>query len=618
MECHNSSCLAPTTGTAPQTFAAAVQYFAAMQCMIPDKLIADPEIKDSDIVDFIIVGAGTAGSVLANRLSAIIDWNILLIEAGDDEPVEAKIPGMDKGMFRTKYDWSYITSNNGMSNAANINGSINWPRGKMVGGCSNLNAMIYAQGSDQDFQNWYDAGNEEWSVSEVRRCFKKAESFQDQNLLTNRRISRHYGHDGPLVINTCNSTLRSITKRVLAAWDDIGIRNVDDLNVANMMGSGITRVTATNGVRQSHSRAYLYPILERKNLKIMKNSLVTKILIEDNGDFKAARGVEVQHGTDTIKVYASKEVIISAGAVNSPQLLMLSGIGPKDHLESKNISVIVDSPMVGQNLQDHCIIPVTIFGDGPAEPSKADQQFESMKYLYNRTGSLAQISIGDVLAFYSARRNARYPDFQSHFSFMAKNSSAITQALTRRFRYKDEVANPLIQLNKEHALYLHLFNILHPYSKGNISLSTNNPNDHPLIYPNYFSDPRDLEAGATGLRILTRVLRTRAFREVGGFLGRMNWPACDGFELDSREYWKCVCLNMVLTVYHPVGTCMMGQNPKTSVVSSKLTVHGVFNLRVIDASIMPNITSGNTNAPVTAIGEKGAELVLDDYNRLSR
>ncbi|XP_026725148.1 glucose dehydrogenase [FAD, quinone]-like [Trichoplusia ni] len=617
MECYNSSCLAPTTGTAPQTFAAALQFFAATQCLIPDNLIADPEVNDFNTYDIIIVGAGTAGSVLANRLSAIEEWNILLIEAGDDEPVEAKIPGMDKGMFRSKYDWNYITSNNGISNAANINGSINWPRGKMIGGSSNINAMIYIQGSDQDFQTWYDAGNEEWSVKEIRRCFKKAESFQDQKLLKNRRIARHYGSDGPLVVNTCNSTLRNITDRVLAAWDDIGIRNVDDLNVANLMGSGITRVTTANGVRQSHSRAYLYPILERKNLKIMKNCLVTKILIDDNGDIKEARGVEVQHGSDSIKIYASKEVIISAGAINSPQILMLSGIGPKEHLISKNISVIVDSPMVGKNLQDHCIIPVTIFSDGPSEPSKADKQFDTMKYLYNRTGSLAQISIGDILAFYSARRNAKSPDYQSHFSFMWKNSSTITEALTRRFRYKDEVANPLIRLNKEHALYMLLFNVLHPHSKGNISLSTNDPNDHPLIYPNYFSDPRDLESAATGLRILTQVLKTRPFREVGAFLGRMEWPACDGFELNSREYWKCVCLNMVLTVYHPVGTCMMGKDPQTSVVSSRLKVHGVDSLRVIDASIIPNITSGNTNAPVTAVGERGAELVLEDYNQVS-
>lgn len=517
-------------------------------------------------------------------------------------------------MQQTKYDWAYLTSNNGITNGANINGSINWPRGKMIGGSSNINAMIYVQGNDQDYQNWVDLGNPEWSVKEVRRCFKKAESYQNMDMLKNPKIKNHYGVNGPLVINTFNSTQRKETSRILSAWNDIGIKNVPDLNVANMLGSGILTGTAANGERESHSKAYLLPILHRKNLKVMKNSLVTKLLI--NNTTNTVYGVEVENESNTYTFIAENEVILSAGAINSPQLLMLSGIGPKEHLYSKDIPVIVDSPMVGQNLQDHLIIPITIYGDGAKQSNIIDQQFDAIRYLYNRTGYLAQLSGADVLAFFSDSPNAKYPKFQSHIILTEQNKPTLNSFLKNNYRYKNEIVNQITELNKNHTLYLYLFNLLHPYSRGNISLSSNNPHDYPIINPNYFSDHRDLEAAATGIKKLTKVVNTAAFKEINGFLGRIEWPPCDSYEFDSRDYWKCICIEMVVTIYHPVGTCQMGPDPKTSVVDSRLRVHGVQNLRVIDASVMPTTISGNTNAAAGVVAERGAELLLEDYNEL--
>ncbi|XP_075973275.1 ecdysone oxidase-like [Anticarsia gemmatalis] len=611
MECYNSSCSAPSAGVASSTYASAVQFFAAAICLASEGSYPDANVRDLSRFDFIIVGAGSTGSVLANRLSEVDKWSVLLIEAGGDPPIEADIPGFHVDLYGTKFDWKYKTANDGIVNQANINGSIDWPRAKMIGGCSNNNAMIYIKGNSQDYQRWYDAGNPEWNLDDVRRSFKKAESFQDANLARNPDVDQQYGHDGPLVINTFNSTFRESTKKVLAAWNEIGLENVQDLNVANLFGSGIMRVTASNGERNSVSKEYLQPIKNRKNLKIMKNSFVKRILINA---FKQAEGVLVERDGKTIRIFANKEVIISAGAINSPQLLMLSGVGPEQHLRSKAIPTLVDSPMVGQNLRDHFLLPTTIYTDEPNEETEADMQFEVIQYFYNRTGYLAQNIVYDILAFFSLDKEAKYPDFEIYVLKIQRNKPNLKEYLVKVNQYKDEVADSIVELNQKYSLYVFQVSLLHPHSSGNISLSSRNPKDSPIIFPNYFKDPRDIELTVSAIEKVLEVLNTTYFKSVNGFLGRIKWPACDEFELGSRDYFKCISLNVGGTVYHPVGTCKMGTNTTNSVVSSRLKVHGVKNLRVIDASVMPNHVSGNTNGPCVMIGERAAELIKEDYN----
>lgn len=484
----------------------------------------------------------------------------------------------------------------------------------MLGGSSGINGMIYIKGNDQDYQSWYDDGNKDWHPDIVRQYFNKAENLQDKNLLKDPIITSNYGHGGPQIIDTFNSTYRDITDKVLESWDEMGIKTVPDLNTANVLGSGITRVTASSGQRESTATTYLNPIRNRTNLKVLKNTLVTKVLI--NQFTQTAYGVEVENNGTIMKFLASMEVIISAGTINTPQLLLLSGVGPKQQLCSKNITCKVHSPMVGQNLQDHIIIPVTIYANKPGFTNTAKQHFEEIKYLYDRTGYLAQNSFSDILAFYATDKNAKYPEFQSHMTLFWRNSSTVIKYLTEVVKYKTPVVESVLEKSANYSLYLFQFNLLHPYSRGSITLNSSDPQEHPVIDANYFDDSRDLQSAVIGIKMLTKIVNTEYFKNIGGHVGRMNWPPCDELELDSKDYWKCICINMVSTVYHPVGTAKMGPDPDNSVVDSRLRVHGVSQLRVVDASIMPTLTSGNTNGPVIMIGERASDMIKEDYSIL--
>ncbi|XP_050670787.1 ecdysone oxidase-like [Leptidea sinapis] len=605
---NNTDCPNPTTGMAASIFNDALNFFQKDECNINNDVNPKSDVNDQDEFDFIIVGAGTAGCVVARRL-VDQNYNVLLLEAGPEPPVEAKIPNLDKSMYMTKYDWQYYTVDNGLTSQALVGGSTYWPRGKMLGGSHQINLMFYYKGVAHDYESWEDLGNSNWSEEIINKFFKKAESLQSEKLLNNDEIKNSYGLDGLQVINTVNFTYSNIIDKILESYQEMGIENKEDLNTANLSGSGRGTVTAANGIRTTTYAMYVEPIISRQNLKVINQAYVTKILIDD--DLKAY-GVEVDIDGKNMTFNAKFEVILSAGAINTPHLLMLSGVGDKKHLESNNIECKVHLPAVGQNLQDHAAVSIPIMLDPQNSTSERDANFDVIKYLYNRTGYLAQLSVTDISAFYSKTQNLSYPEFQNLLAIF--NTPSELEMFLSVLKYKERVINSLKQQAQNHSTYVFEVALLHPLSRGSIVLNSSNPYEYPFIDSNYFGELKDLELITEGIQILTKIIDTDYFKSNNAFIPRLEWPDCDQFELNSGDYWKCVAKNTVTTLYHPAGTASMGPDPKQFVVDDRLRVHLMKNLRIIDASIIPNITSCNINGPTLMIAERGSALVIEDHS----
>lgn len=480
----------------------------------------------------------------------------------------------------------------------------------MLGGGSSINVMAYVQGHPLDYLSWYNEGNIEWHPDIVQQYFRKAENLRDPIRSNNPAVYNHYGHDGPIHLSSFNYTDCKLRESILSAYDEIGISNVDDLNTVNNLGSGRFMSTASEGKRVSTATAYLNPIARsRKNLKIVKNAFVTNIVF----DGIDARGVEVDLNGGRLRIKSKREVILSAGSIDTPQLLMLSGIGPEEHLTEKNIKTVIDSPMVGQNLHDHTVVPILIIADEPEPVDEATKNFEALRYIYDRHGYLAAHSYNEVGAFYSADPYASYPDFQAVMTIYKKNEATIKNFASA---FVESAENSILKQSVNKAVFQFNQILLVPYSRGNISLNSNDPYEDPLIYYDNFEDARDLDFQVLGIKILAEIVNTSYFKSIGGKLGRIDLEACNGFELGSSEYWKCIAINMATTIYHPVSTARMGRDINCSVVDSRLRVHGIRGLRVVDASVMPTITRGNTNAPTIMIAERAADLIKQDYEKL--
>lgn len=519
--------------------------------------------------DYIIIGAGSAGCVLANRLSANPQYSVLLIEAGSkDTATEIKIPAAFSKLFKTKADWGFHS----VAQTHMNNRQMFQPRGKVWGGCSSINAMIYIRGHQADFDEWEKLGNKGWSYREVLPYFLKSEKNSSFS-------SSFHSQQGSLNVENHRSR-HPLTEAFISAATQAGFSKTEDFNGDTQEGFGFFQVNQNNGLRWSSADAFLKPVLHRKNLTVLSNTEVQKIIFK----VKEATGILT---TKNEKFFARKEIILSAGAFHSPKLLMQSGVGSGQDLQNLAIPLIHNLPGVGKNLQDHLlggIVTTCASGLTLDDAERFPYVFANLfNFLFYKKGPLTS-NIAEAGGFVKTSPDLEAPDLQFHFG--------------PAFFIAHGFGNP-----KKGRAFSFGPTLIKPFSRGTLTLNPENPSGPPLIDPSYFSDQRDVETMIKGYRMTERILAQPAFQLFRGtpYLPDKKLNTDD----EIADFLKTNCE----TLYHPVGTCKMGVDEQ-SVVDPYLRVKGLEKLRVVDASIMPTIVRGNTHAATVMIAEKASEFIL--------
>ena len=529
--------------------------------------------------DYVIVGAGSAGCVLANRLSADESKTVLLIEAGSkDNYFWIPIPvGYLFTINNPRTDWMYKTAHE-----KGLNGrSIGYARGKVLGGCTSINAMIYMRGQRSDYDRWVEAGNPDWAWDDVLPYFKGMEDYV-------HGANKHHGSGGELPVQE-----RRVSWEILDAWRDAaeekGIPKIPEFNTGDNFGNAYFQVNQRNGTRWNAMRCFINPIKDRKNLTVLSGAHVEKLLFDEvTQEAPKADGVQVRvlgdmHGV----IKAKQEVILSAGAIGSPQILELSGVGDADRLEKAGIKVVKNIPGVGENLQDHLQVRIqykventvtlndrykTLFG----------KAMMGLEYLFFKSGPMT-MPPSQLGAF--AKSDPSQPSANIEWHVQPLSLDKFGEPLHNYPAVTPSVCN------------------LRPTSRGTVHISDLNPYAHPDISPNYLSTPEDQKVAVDSVKFTRHIMSAEALKP---FNPEEILP---GKNIQTDEEILQAVGNLGTTIFHPVGTCKMG-NDSLSVVNSKLKVHGIRSLRVVDASVMPTITSGNTNAPTMMIAERAAEFIL--------
>ncbi len=528
----------------------------------------------NETFDYIIVGAGTAGCVLANRLSEDRSKRVLLLEAGPRDSWHwIHIPvGYFKTMHNPRTDWCYMTEPDG-----GIAGrSIRWPRGKVLGGSSSINGLLYLRGQPQDYEDWAALGNEGWGWDDVLPMFKRHE---DQE----RGADALHGVGGEMSISNIRVT-RDVCDAYIEAAQQVGIPANNDFNGATQEGAGYFQLFSRNGRRCSSAVAFLRPAENRPNLEVRTDSLTRRLLIDQH----SVTGVEYERGGEIHSVGANAEVVLCAGAIGSPQILQLSGIGPAEVLKQHAIDVVNDAPAVGANLQDHLQIRSVYRCTRPTLNNEVNNPFRKMliglEYILKRSGPMS-MGASQLGIFCKSHESLDRPDIQFHIQPLSADSPG--EGLHRYSAFTSSVCQ------------------LRPESRGRILIKSSDPKDYPAIEPNYLSAELDKRIVVEAMKISRKLTQTPA---LSPFVEEEIRPG-DGVasEADLLQHAR----ETAETIYHPVGTCKMGPDSDAdAVVDSQLRVRGVDGLRVADASIMPIITSGNTAAPSMMIGEKASASIL--------
>lgn len=523
---------------------------------------------------YIIVGAGSAGCVLANRLSADSANRVLLLEAGgrDINPWIHVPVGYFKTMHNPATDWCYKTE----PDIGIACRSLQWPRGKVLGGSSSLNGLLYVRGQHADYDRWAALGNQGWSYRDVLPYFKKSE---DQE----RGANAYHGVGGPLKVSDLRLR-RPIADYFIEAATQCGIPRNDDCNGAEQEGVGYFQQTAYKGFRWSTAKGFLRPARKRPNLTVLTRAQTTRVLFDGH----RAIGLEYLHKGQVQRAMAENEVILAAGAINSPQLLQLSGIGPGEVLRKAGVEVLHELPGVGGNLQDHLQIRLVFKTSQRTLNDEVNNIFKrgwvGAQYLLSRTGPLT-LAASQVWIFTRSNPSVERPDIQFHMQPLSADKpgdgahkfSAFTSSVCQ----------------------------LRPHSRGSIEIKSSDPLAYPRIFPNYLSDERDQQVAVDGIKVARRISQAPALAQ------HIVDEYVPGRQFASDEQLLDAARKFSQTIYHPTSSCKMGSDP-LAVVDDRLRVHGIAGLRVVDASIMPEIVSGNTNAPTIMIAEKAADMILED------
>jgi choline dehydrogenase-like flavoprotein len=518
--------------------------------------------------DYVIVGAGSAGCVLANRLSEDPSVRVLLLEAGgSDSSLKIKIPAAFTQQFHTKLDWDFATEPE-----PHVDGRCLYiPRGKALGGSSSMNAMLYVRGRPLDYDSWEAQGAPGWGYADVLPYFIKAED----NV---RGPSEYHGAGGPLRVSEQRSP-RPMDRRLLAASEAAGIPRIADYNGPEQDGASMFQVTQRDGRRFSAADAYLRPALTRPNLEVRTN--VTVLGVELEGD--RAVGVRLRRGRGSIEVArAGREVLLSAGAIGSPQLLLLSGIGPADELRDAGVEVVCDLPGVGRNLQDHPFVTLIWEVSDQETLYGADKPKPLAEWLLRKSGKLSS-TVAEVVAFTRTRGGLPAADIQFHMGAAY---------------FEDHGA----ETYDGHCMVIAPV-LVSPKARGRVWLGSADPTAKPRIVTNALSEHEDVQSMIAGMRLAREIAAQAPLKEITVKELKPGSHAVDLEELEADLRRR------LMLIYHPVGTARMSDTHEHAVVDSRLAVHGLQALRVIDASIMPTITGGNTNAPTIMIAERAADLI---------
>ncbi len=529
----------------------------------------------AETFDYIIVGAGSAGCVLANRLTASGRHRVLLLEAGGaDRNMWIHIPlGYGKLANNPKVNWLYKSEPEPELN----NRQITQPRGKVLGGSSSINGLLYVRGQHEDFDHWRQLGNTGWGFADVLPYFRRAEDQQ-------RGADAMHGVGGPLAVSDVSEP-HPLCEAFIDAAGQAGYPRNDDFNGETQEGVGYFQLTTKNGRRWSTAVGYLRPARRRPNLKIATDALATRLLFSG----RRAIGVEYRQGDSLHTAHANAEVIVAGGAFNSPQLLQLSGIGPAELLREHGIPVIADMPGVGADLQDHlqariqyrCTEPITM---NDVINNWRHRYGEGLRYVLSRKGLLT-IGAGYAGAFLRTRPELATPDVQIHFLIFSADTAGASL---------HDFSGFMVSVCQ-----------LRPESRGFVHIKSRDPSVPPAIQPRYLTNRLDCDTVVDGLKLMRRIMEQPSMRR---YIAEELTP---GPNCVSDADLLAFAREAGTTVYHPTSTCRMG-NDERAVVDSRLRLRGFERLRVVDASIMPALVSGNTNAPVVMIAEKGADMILED------